>query len=91
MKGIRTLFLVAILLAGATSDPPAAPVDKINICHLNPDGRQSSAADSIGDYSCVVALWRVMRPSIGEPHIRQLEPHGCLAATDREAPGSTPR
>ena len=35
MKGIRTLFLVAILLAGATSDTPAAPVDKINICHLN--------------------------------------------------------
>jgi hypothetical protein len=35
MKGIKTLFLVPILLAGATSDTPAEPVEKINICHLN--------------------------------------------------------
>ena len=35
MKGIRTLFLLPILLAGATADTPAEPVDRINICHIN--------------------------------------------------------
>ena len=35
MKGTRTLFLLTILLAGATADAPAAPVEKINICHIN--------------------------------------------------------
>jgi hypothetical protein len=35
MKRIRTLFLLPILLAAASSDTPAAPVEKINICHIN--------------------------------------------------------
>ena len=35
MKGIRILSLVPILLAGATSDTPAEPVERINICHIN--------------------------------------------------------
>jgi len=35
MKGMRTLFLLPILLAGATSDTPAEPVERINICHIN--------------------------------------------------------
>ena len=35
MKGTRTLFLLPILLAAATADAPAAPAEKINICHIN--------------------------------------------------------
>ena len=35
MKGIRTLFLIPILLAGATLDMRAEPAEKINICHIN--------------------------------------------------------
>jgi len=34
MKGIRTLFLLPILLAGTTSDAPAEPAEKINVCHI---------------------------------------------------------
>jgi len=35
MKGIKPLFLLPILLAGATLDSPAEALDKINICHLD--------------------------------------------------------
>jgi hypothetical protein len=35
MKGIRTLFFLPVLLAVATSETLADPVDRINICHIN--------------------------------------------------------
>lgn len=35
LKGTRTLLLVTILLAGAAADTPAAPAEKIKICHIN--------------------------------------------------------
>jgi hypothetical protein len=35
MKGIKMLFLLPILLAGATADTPAEPVRRLNICHIN--------------------------------------------------------
>ena len=35
MKGTRTLLLLVILFAATTSDAPAGPSDKINICHHN--------------------------------------------------------
>lgn len=34
MKAIRTLLFLPILLAGTTSDTPAEPADRINICHI---------------------------------------------------------
>jgi hypothetical protein len=35
MKGMRTLLVLATLLAGATSETPAQPIEKIKLCHLN--------------------------------------------------------